>query len=308
MHWLRSAISLRGSSPHTWRLRRGAARSRRRSRPRCRRSRHRRLRGRRRPRSRGARPGHRDLSPSRRAHLSPGPGAGGHPPLLRRPPKARQRRVTLHRPRPEERRLRPPRGPFQVVARGTARPAARGLERAGAVALLPAAPQWFGGTGGGEGQGCINPPEPLLRFPGAGEGQGSAARTPGLPHRTRGAVQGQGMGHERGRPPQDPTRTMSQYVQQWAAPGIAPGRPAERPSASPAAGAPARGADIGGWPTRGAPPAGLAPPAAGDPWVPRGSQHRMREASRICSNRSSWASSTARTGRATPRARAGRRR
>ena len=54
---------------------------------------------------------------------------------------------------------------------------------------------------------------------------------------------------------------------QWAAPRGAPERSAGRPSASPSAGPPARKTNTGGWPTRAAPPAGLARPAAGGPGV-----------------------------------------
>ena len=321
--WLGNALSLRINSLLTWRLTPSAARSRRW----CRRGRLRRRRcGRLRLLARGSRPSRRDW-PFPAGPTSPrAQGRKGHPLLLCRPPEARQRRVTLYCPWPGWQRARPPPAPCEVSTRRAARPAARGLELSGAAALASAVPQWHGGAGGGEGQGRVRPREPLPGFPGAGEGQGSAARTPGPSQRTRDATQprswgqpphgwpqhpqapGQGAGHGQGRAPQDPIRTVFQYMRQWAAPKGPLGRPAGRPSASLAAGAPARGGTTGGGPAGGAPPAGLAPSQLVTQGPSRDPRHRLREASWTCCNSDSWGSSIVRTGWATPTATAGRKR
>ena len=167
-------------------------------------------------------------APSRRARLSPGPGAERAPSAAAPPPGGAAAAGDLLPPLAGAAALAPPpRSPFQVAARRASRPAARGLERGGAAALPPAAPRWHGGTRDGEGQGCDRPLEPLLRLPGAGDRPGECREDPRAfaPNARSGAAggrgqpppgwpqhpqaQGQGVAHGQGRPLQDPTRTMS---------------------------------------------------------------------------------------------------
>ena len=208
--------------------------------------------------------------PSTAGPTSPrGRERGGHPPLLRNPPGARQRRVTLHRSLPRRRRRRPlPRPPPGGCPGGHATRCSRpGTGRNCRPPFLQPRP---GGTVAREmaaSRGATVRRSSYADYREQQGGQGSAARIPGPQHRTRGTAQGRDVGRSQGRPPKAPTRSMSDYMQEWAAPVGASGRPAGRPSAGPTAGVPARGENTGGWPTHGAPPASLVLPAAGDPWA-----------------------------------------
>ena len=199
--------------------------------------------------------------PPGRARLSPGPGAGrGHLLLQRRPPGARQRRVT-------------PSVPTTAAAVG------------GPPRLLPGGMPEGRATRCGTTASCGHGP-PLFRAPAArwemewrravagvcrspytdfrvhGKGQG-ATWTPRAEHRAHRTAQdwSQGRGQRRQR---SPSRGATRIGK--AAPGGAFGRPTGQQPAGPLAGAPPRGAIVATWHTRAASLSGPPPPSAGDPW------------------------------------------
>ena len=221
-------------------------------------------------------------APYRRAHFSPGPGAGRAPSAAVPPPGGVAAAGDPLPPRAAARAPSPP--PFaRFLPGGPPDPLLEAWNSAAPPPRLRPCPSGKVAQEVARGRGVSVRANPYTDFRVRGQGQGSAARTPGPSQRTREATQpkgwgqpphgwpqhpqdpGQGAGRSQGQAPQDPIRTVIQYLRQWAPPRGPLGRPAGRPSASSAAGAPARGGPAGGGPAGGPPPAGLALPAAGDP-------------------------------------------
>ena len=217
----------------------------------------------------------------RRAHLSPGPGAG-RAPSAAVPPFGGAAAAGDPPPPPAKAagRAATPSPPARFLLGETPDPLYDVWTATGQPPGIPLVP------GGSVGREVARGKAASVRacpYPDVRQSPGWATRTPGLALRGHGTAQtggwgqpqrgwpqrpqgpGQGAGHGHAQARQGPVRTEAAYLNQWAPGRKPPAPPAGGPPAFPAAGAPAHGGPAGGVPAGGAPPAAQAPPVAGGP-------------------------------------------